>query len=154
MRQWDAYISVYFLGGIGLSPATEVKMVGKGSQYVQAFVDAHGEPLDGSKTYRLHLPGPIPALDFWSVQLYDTQTRSMLQTDQRLPMAGSQTPGLQVNADTSVDVYFGPEPPADHETNWVQTIPGKGWFTILRLYGPLEPWFDKSWRPGEIELVM
>ena len=153
VRQWDAYISVYFQGGPGTSPAAEVKMVGKGSQYALAFVDAHGEPLHGSKTYRLHLPGPIPAQGFWSVLLYDTQTRSMLQTDQRLPMAGSQTPGLQVNAATSVDVYFGPEPPAGHETNWVQTIPGKGWFAVLRLYGPLEPWFDQTWRPGEIELL-
>ncbi|MGE5251166.1 MAG: DUF1254 domain-containing protein [Bacteroidota bacterium] len=151
VRLWDAYISVYFLGGLGVSPATEVKMVGKGSQYVQAFVDAHGEPLDGSKAYRLHLPGPIPAKEFWSLLVYDTQTRSMLQTDQRLPMVGSQTPELQVNADTSVDVYFGPEPPEGMENNWAQTVPGKGWFVLLRLYGPLEPWFDKTWRPGEIE---
>jgi hypothetical protein len=153
VRQWDAYISVYFQGGLGVSPATELKMVGKGSQYAMAYVDAHGETLDGGKTYRLHLPGPIPAKEFWSLLVYDTQTRSMLQTDQRLPMVGSQTPGLQVNPDTSVDVYFSPEPPAGMENNWVQTIPGKGWFTTLRLYGPLEPWFDKSWQPGEIELL-
>ncbi len=68
-------------------------------------------------------------------------------------MSGSQIPGLQVNADASVDVYFAPEPPVGMENNWVQTVPGKGWFTILRLYGPLEPWFDKTWRPGELELV-
>ncbi len=153
VRQWDAFISVYFQGGLGVSPAGEIKMVGKGSQYVQAFVDAHGEHLDGGKTYKLHLPGPVPAKDFWSVLVYDTQTRSMLQTDQRLPMTGSQIPGLQVNPDMSVDVYFAPEPPAGHETNWVQTIPGKGWMPILRLYGPLEPWFDKTWKPGEFELV-
>ena len=61
--------------------------------------------------------------------------------------------GIVVNPDTSVDVYFGPEPPAGKESNWIQTIPGKGWFTTLRLYGPLEPWFDKTWRPGEIEPV-
>ncbi len=151
VRQWDAFISVYFQGGLGVSPATEVKMVGKGSQYAQAFVDAHGQPLDGGKTYRLHLPGPVPAKDFWSVVLYDTQTRSMLQTDQRLPMTGSQIPGLQVNPDMSVDVYFAPEPPVGMENNWVQTVPGKGWFTVLRLYGPLEPWFDKTWQPGEFE---
>jgi hypothetical protein len=39
------------------------------------------------------------------------------------------------------------------ENNWVQTVPGKGWSTLFRLYGPLKPWFDKTWRPGEIELV-
>ncbi len=151
-RLWDAYISLSFCGGAG-SPAMEAKMVGKGSQYAAAFVDANGEPLDGGKTYRLHLPPHIPAVDFWSVILYDTQTRSMLQTDQQFPMVSSQTPGLEVNADTSVDAYFGPQPPAGKEHNWVQTIPGKGWWIGLRLYGPLEPWFDKSWRPGEIEPV-
>jgi hypothetical protein len=87
------------------------------------------------------------------VILYDNQTRSMLQTDQKFPMATSQNEKLQINPDRSVDVYFGPKAPADKENNWVQTVPGKGWNTLLRLYGPLEPWFDKTWRPGEIELV-
>ena len=84
--------------------------------------------------------------------LYSDQTRSMIQTDQRFPSVSSQTKGLQTNADGSVDVYFGPKAPAGKETNWVQTTPGKYWNTILRLYGPLEPWFAKTWRPGEIEL--
>jgi hypothetical protein len=91
--------------------------------------------------------------DFWSVIVYDNQTRSMVQTDQRFPSISSQNKDVKVNADGSVDVYFGPEPPAGYENNWVQTIPGKGWFMIFRLYGPLEAWFDGSWRPGEIELV-
>ena len=63
----------------------------------------------------------------------------------------SQNKGVKVNGDGSVDVYFGPKAPEGEANNWVQTIPGKGWFMILRLYGPLEPWFDKTWRPGEIE---
>jgi hypothetical protein len=151
-RLWDSYISVFFYGW-GLSPAMEGKIVGKGSQYALAYVDAHGEPFDGSKSYRLHLPPHIPVVDFWSVTLYDTQTRSMLQTDQPVPIVSSQTPRLAVNADTSVDIYFGPEPPAGKEHNWVQTISGKGWWIGLRLYGPLEPWFDQTWRPGEIERV-
>jgi hypothetical protein len=57
------------------------------------------------------------------------------------------------NSDGSIDLYFGPETPVGKENNWIQTVQGKGWFTILRIYSPLEPWFDKSWRPGEIELV-
>jgi len=100
----------------------------------------------------LHLPPNIPAKDFWSIVVYDNQTRSMLQTDQRLPAVGSQK-GAVANPDTSVDVYFGPTAPAGHEANWVQTIPGKGWNVLLRLYGPLQPWYEKTWRPGEIELV-
>ena len=79
--------------------------------------------------------------------------RSMRQTDQQYPSVSSQTKGLQVNTDGSVDVYFGPKTPPGEANNWVQTIPGKAWFTLLRLYGPLEPWFDKSWRPGDIEEV-
>jgi hypothetical protein len=131
-----------------------VKMVGAGSQYAFADHDAAGRYLDGAKTYRLHLPPDIPAKDFWSVLVYDPQTRSMLQTDQRFPSLSSQKEDLTVNPDTSVDVYFGPESPAGKESNWIQTVPGKGWFVFLRLYGPLEPWFHKSWRPGEIELVV
>lgn len=77
----------------------------------------------------------------------------MLQTDQPAPSVSSQNPDVKVNADGSVDVWFGPEAPKGMESNWVQTLPGKGWFMILRLYGPLEPWFDQSWKPGEITRV-
>lgn len=143
----------YFYGAWGASPAMTVKMVGLGSQYALAARDAAGQYLDGGKAYRLHLPAGIPAKDFWSVLVYDPQTRSMLQTDQRFPSLSSQKEDLVVNPDSSVDVYFGPTPPAGKEPNWVQTIPGKGWWATLRLYGPLEPWFDKTWRPGEIELL-
>jgi hypothetical protein len=86
------------------------------------------------------------------VILYANQTRSMLQTDQQFPSVSRQTKGLLVNADGSVDVYFGPKAPNGKENNWVQTIPGKGWNTLLRLYGPVEPSFNETWRPGEIEL--
>ncbi|MNN62384.1 hypothetical protein D3C81_1776810 [compost metagenome] len=77
----------------------------------------------------------------------------MLQTDQQFPSIGSQRKGIVMNSDTSVDLYFGPKAPPGKESNWVQTTPGKGWNTLLRLYGPLEPWFNKTWRPGEIEEV-
>ncbi len=137
----------------GVTPAMAEKMVGEGSQYPWSAQDAKGDPFDGAKTYKLHLPQGIPVKDFWSVIVYDLQTRSMLQTDQKAPSVSSQNKNVKVNADGSVDVYFAPKAPAGMENNWVQTIPGKGWFMILRLYGPLEPWFDKTWRPGEIELV-
>jgi hypothetical protein len=85
--------------------------------------------------------------------VYDPQTRSELQTGQPYPSKNNVTGDLTPNPDGSVDLYFGPQPPADLESNWIQTVPGKGWFSLLRLYGPLDPWFDKTWRPGEIELV-
>jgi len=137
----------------GISPAMSVKMVGAGSQYAVAAVDADDNYLDGSKNYRLHLPPNIPAKTFWSLIPYDPQTRSVLQTDQRDAALSSEMGTVQENPDGSVDVYFGPKAPTGKASNWIQTVPGKGWFTVLRLYGPLEPWFDKTWRPGEIELV-
>jgi hypothetical protein len=98
--------AMFFFYATGVTPAMTMKMVGQGSQYAGAFVDAKGNPLDGSQTYRLHMPPNIPAKDFWSFTLYDNQTRSMLQTDQQSPAVGSLTKGLQVNAHGSVDVYF------------------------------------------------
>jgi hypothetical protein len=137
-----------------VTPAMAVKNVGAGSQYAVAAVDADGNYLDGSKTYTVNLPAGIPANDFWSFVTYDPQTRSLLQTPSTpYPSVSSQSGNVVANADGSTTVWFGPEPPAGKESNWVPTVPGKGWFTILRLYGPLDPWFDKTWRPGEIELV-
>ena len=148
----DGYVNFYF-AYYGMSPAEDLKMIGKGSQYITAFTDVAGRRLDGNKNYTLHIPPNIPAKDFWSVILYDYQTRSLLQTDQQFPMVSSQDKDLKVNPDGSADVYFGPEVPEGKQNNWIQTIPGKGWFAMFRLYGPLEPWFDKTWKPGEIELV-
>jgi len=151
-RLLDARAYFHFYA-TGITPAMASAPVGKGSQYAVAFLDANGDSLDGGKTYKIHLPPNLPAKDFWSLTLYDNQTRSMLQTDQRSPGIDNNKEGLQQNADGSFDIYFGPEPPTGRESNWLQTVPEKGWNVILRLYGPLEPWFDKTWRPGDPELV-
>ena len=121
-------------------------------QYIATY-DANGKALDGSRNYKIHLPPDIPASNFWSVIVYDNQTRLIIRTDQPWPSVFSSSKKLVVNRDSSVDVWFGPKAPHGNENNWIKTIPGKGWNMILRLYYPLEPWFDKSWRPGEIEEV-
>jgi hypothetical protein len=152
----------FFYQAKGVSSAPDAKAVGVGLQYALAARASTSQWLDGGKTYKLTLPKGIPAKNFWSVTAYDTQTRSLLQTDQRYPSIGSGTgypakemgqSSVAINEDGSVDVYFGPKAPPGKESNWVQTVPGRGWFTALRLSGPLEPWFDKSWRPGDVKEV-
>ncbi len=143
--------SMFFFAATGVTPAMDTQVVGEGSVYPWTATDANNNTLDGGKSYKLHLPGPVPVKTFWSVIVYDTQTRSMLQTDDQYPSMSSQNKGLLVNDDELVDVYFGPKAPPGEASNWVQTIPGKSWFTLLRLYGPLEPWFNQTWRPGDIE---
>jgi hypothetical protein len=139
------------------SPALCMRLTGIGSQYIIATKDADGNRLDGAKAYRVTLPPDIPAARFWSLTVYDTETRSMLQTPQRFPRAGSQcypTPAATADDDGTTTVVFSPERPADSpEGNWIQTTEGKGWFVLLRLYSPLQPYFNKSWRPSEIEAV-
>ena len=152
VRNLDARILFHYYA-TGITPAMTWKRVGIGSQYAVATTDSAGKPFDGSNTYKVHLPPNIPAKDFWSMVVYDNETRSMLQTDQQFPSIGSNARNIVVNADTSVDVWFGPTAPEGHEDNWVQTVPGKGWNVVLRLYAPLEPWFDKTWRPSEIAMV-
>jgi hypothetical protein len=137
----------------GITPAMAFSKPGTGSAYAYAARDSTGRYLDGGKTYKITLPAPIPAGQFWSFMVYDGQTRSMLETDQKLAGLDSTKPGIKKNADGSVTVWFGPKAPAGQEANWVQTMPGKGWNSLLRLYAPLEPWFDKTWKPGDFELV-
>lgn len=136
---------------IGMSPAMVDKHVGVGSQYLWTPRDGSGKYLDGAKTYRLRLPPDIPAKNFWSVVMYDADSRSIARNGQPFPSVGTYT-NPQANPDGSIDVVFGPDRPQDG-ANWIRTVPGKGWFVLLRFYGPLEPFFDKSWKPDDIVAV-
>jgi hypothetical protein len=150
-RNLDARVLFFYQATVN-TPAVVLKNVGIGSQYAYAGQDKDGNYLDGAKNYKLNIPENVPAKDFWSIVVYDPQTRSQLQTAQPFPSKNNKKSDPLVNANGSVDLYFGPKALAGKEKNWIQTVPGKGWYAMLRLYGPLEPWFDKTWRPGEIEL--
>jgi hypothetical protein len=151
-RFQDARTYFFYMATVN-TPAMVNKMVGKGSQYALAYTDKQSNYLDGGKSYKLNIPANVPAKDFWSIVVYDPQTRSQLQTSQPFPARNNERHKLIANSDGSIDLFFGPKPPQGKEANWIETIQGKGWFAALRLYGPLEPWFDKSWRPGEFELM-
>jgi hypothetical protein len=158
-KNMDARAFFFYIATVN-TPAMVLEMVGVGSQYALIALDSNKNYLDGGKPYTLNVPKDVPARDFWSVVVYDPQTRSQLQTDQKFPSVNSKrklsdgvTSAMTTNADGSTTLYFGPSEPADAASkgNWMQTVPGKNWFAIFRLYGPLEHYFDKSWRPGEIE---
>jgi hypothetical protein len=136
--------------GLGNSPAMVTKNVGVGSYYLWAYKDSAGEFLDGAKKYKLHIPAKVPAKDFWSVLVYDSLSRSEFKNGQKFPSVSLYS-GPKINGDGSVDVYFSPEMPPGEEKNWIKTVPGKGWFTFFRFYGPLEPLFDKTWKLPDIE---
>jgi hypothetical protein len=142
----------WFIQAIVTSPAMFRRTAGAGSLYWLGLRDTNGAYLDGGKTYKLSVPLPVPAGLFWSVTVYDNQTRSEIATDQNKAALRSLFELKDVSG-SSADLYFGPTAPAGHEDQWIQTIPGKGWFVYFRIYGPQGPAFDGSWKPGDFEEV-
>jgi len=152
-RNLDARIHFFYQATVN-TPAMALELPGIGSNYAGNVRDNNGDILYGDKNYKVTLPKDVPAKDFWSLVAYDTQTRSELQTkDQPFPSINSKIAKLAYNKDGSVDIYFGSKAPKGHENNWIQTTPGKAWFLVIRYYGPLKPFYDKTWKPGEIELL-
>ena len=144
---------LWLYNATGVTPAMSTPKAGTGSVYPMACRDSEGNYLDGGRTYSVTLPAPIPVNNFWAFTVYDGQTRGLLETDQKSAGIDSNNKNIKAKADGSYIVYFGPTPPKGKENNWVQTMPDKSYFVFLRLYGPLEPWFDKTWKPGDFELV-
>ena len=151
-RDWDARVHFYYFATVN-TPAMAEEIVGGGSQYAWGYLDKNGDYLDGGKSYKMNLPKDFPVKQFLSVVVYDSQTRSELQTSQPFPSKNNVRDKMIANDDGSIDLFFGPKAPTGKEANWIETVPGKGWFCLLRLYSPTQAWFDKTWRPGEIELV-
>ncbi len=140
----------FFTNYYSVSPGMLSQTPGRGAKYMIAFVDGSDVNLSGGSSYRLRLPRDIPAANFWSVTLYEAENGSGLANGQPFPSLGSRDMPVQ-NADGSTDLYFGPTPRAGKERNWLATVPGRGYFAVLRLYGPTAAAIDKSWKPGDIE---
>jgi hypothetical protein len=141
-----------FYAGTGASKGMMIKMPGVGQAYVMATMDKNGNWLDGANTYKLHVPAVVPAKLFWSATVYDNETRCFIENKEDIADRSSMM-DLRKNPDGSVDIYFSPKAAQGYEKNWIPTVPGKGWFTVFRLYGPTEAYFDRSWLLPDIELV-
>jgi hypothetical protein len=145
--------AAYFYEGILMTRAMISTTPGVGQAYLGAYRDEDGHAFDGTNTYHLRVPPNAPAKQFWSVTLYDIDTRALIQNKQQIADRSSRMPDLVKNADGSVDLYFGPTAPKGLEKNWIPTVPGRAWFTWFRLYAPLEAYFDKIWPLPDIEKV-
>jgi hypothetical protein len=139
----------WFFQAIGASPAMFRRDPQAGSLYWLGHRDHEGTYLDGENSYRLNVPLPVPGKLFWSITVYDARTRSQLQTEQGRAVLSSLFDFAGTESDRSVDLYFGPTPPADHRDHWIQTASGIGWFAYFRIYGPEYPAFDGSWKPSD-----
>jgi hypothetical protein len=142
----------FFTDYYSISPGMISQTPGKGAKYMIAFTDSAGVPLSGASSYRVQLPPNIPAANFWSLTLYDAENASGLANGQPFPSLGSRDKPA-ADADGSTTLYLGPEAAPGKSGNWLRTVPGKGYFAILRLYGPTEAAIDKSWKPGDIDKV-
>ena len=145
--------AAYFYEGIFLTRAMMSKTPGFGQAYLGGYRDKDGHALDGGQSYHLHVPPNPPAKQFWSVTLYNADTRCLIQNKEQIADRSSRQPGLVKNADGSVDLYFGPTAPKSFENNWIPTVPGQAWFTWFRLYAPLEPYIERTWPLPDIEKV-
>jgi hypothetical protein len=167
-RQWDLVLALdessqrgayydqllerasWFYEAVSFSAAMKSQTPGLGQAYLGTYVDAEGNWLDGAQAYTLRVPPKPPAKLFWSATVYDTDTRCLVDNAQARGDRGSRDPDLTYNEDGSIDLYFGPHEPEGHGSNWVQTVPGRHWFSYFRFYGPLEPYFDRSWKLGDV----
>ncbi|WP_273734800.1 DUF1254 domain-containing protein [Mycolicibacterium septicum] len=142
----------WFYQAVGASPAMFRRDTQAGSLYWLGLRDDAGAVLDGANAYRLTVPLPVPAKLFWSVTVYDIDTRSQIQTTQNRAALRSLFELADIDG-AAAELHFGPTPPQERESRWIQTIPGKNWFVYFRIYGPQTAAFDGTWRPGDFERI-
>lgn len=147
----DALIA-FFHKAYSTSKAMVIAMPGKGSQYLVGVRDGDGDFLMGEKSYHVHLPPNVPAANYWSVVLYDADSRGLLNNGEPFPSIASNT-NVKLNEDGSADMVFSPTAPKNENANWIKTVPGKGYFIGIRLYSPTQAFFDQTWKPSNIEKV-
>jgi hypothetical protein len=141
----------WFSQAIVASPAMFRRAEGSGSLYWLGSRDGTGAYLDGGRNYRLSIPLPVPGKLFWSVTVYDAQTRSQVQAEQGKAALRSLFELKDLPASGSAELYFGPSAPDGDPGGWIQTLPDRGWFAYIRIYGPQAPAFDGTWKPGDFE---
>ena len=152
-RLLDARTQFHYIATV-ITPAMAHAQVGAGSAYAYTVHDANGDLLDGARTYRLHVDPDPPAKNFWAVDVYDTQTRSLSRSRRRSGPRWPATPArCRPTTTAPTTSTSAPTAPDGKESNWVETIPGKSWFQLFRLYGPLQPWFDQTWKLNEFEPI-
>ena len=137
--------AAWFYEAAMTSKGMVTKTPGVGQVYLGSYKDKDGNWLDGANTYRLHVPPNAPVKQFWSLTIYEVDTRSLIQNQQQIADRSSRQPDLVRNADGSVDLYVGPTAPKGFEKNWIPSAPGRGWFAYFRLYAPTEAHFDRTW---------
>ena len=143
----------WFYEAVGLSEGMTTHVPGQGQAYLSTYRDANGRWFDGGKAYHLRVPPDVPVGQWWSVTLYDIETRCFVDTPHD-KVDRSSRDALAINADGSIDLVFAPEPPpGTPESNWIPTVPGRAWFTYFRLYAPLQAYFDASWPLSDIEAL-
>lgn len=149
----------YYYEAVKVTKGMQSNVPGPGTtSYLTTKEDSNGHFLSGSGTYKLHLPAGIPASNFWALTLYSEDTRGFIDNVDakdklRATSLDSRDKHFATNADGSVDLYVGPKPPAGKEANWLQTQAGEGWFPLFRFYGTQQPFFDRTWKIGEFELI-
>ena len=124
---------------------------GKGQVYLAAYKDKDGDWLDGGRNYLLNVPANAPAEAFWSITLYDVDTRCLIKNNQEIADRSSRMDLLE-NNDGSVTIYIGPNKPEGEKIrNWIPTVAGKAWFPYFRLYSPKKAFLDRTWILPDIE---